>query len=114
MDGVTILQTIPQYTNTWGWSWDLLAFLIPLILIVLLIWCGVDCGEGSLIMIGIIVAFITVVGFVVTLSTNNAIHTHDHYQVLIDESVSMTEFTEKYNVIEQQGITYIVEEKVVE
>lgn len=33
------------------------------------------------------------------------------YQVLIDESVSMTEFFEKYEIIEQEGKIYTIKEK---
>lgn len=33
------------------------------------------------------------------------------YQVLIDETVSMTEFFEKYEIIEQEGKIYTIKEK---
>lgn len=33
------------------------------------------------------------------------------YEVTIDESVSMTEFYEKYDVVEQRGSIWVIEEK---
>jgi hypothetical protein len=33
------------------------------------------------------------------------------YQVLIDEDTDIAEFREKYEIIEQRGITYVVKEK---
>ena len=35
-----------------------------------------------------------------------------HYQVIIDESVPMTQFYEKYEIIEQNGKIYTIREKV--
>lgn len=33
------------------------------------------------------------------------------YQVLIDENVSITEFTNKYKILSQEGITYWIQDK---
>ena len=33
------------------------------------------------------------------------------YQVIIEDTVSMTEFSQRYNIIKQEGITYWVTEK---
>jgi hypothetical protein len=38
-------------------------------------------------------------------------HPETQYQVIIDESVSMSEFFEKYEIIEQEGKIYTVKEK---
>ena len=34
-----------------------------------------------------------------------------YYRVLIDDNVSITEFTEQYNIIRQEGKTFIIQEK---
>ena len=34
-----------------------------------------------------------------------------YYRVLIDDNVSITEFTERYNIIKQEGKTFIIQEK---
>lgn len=34
-----------------------------------------------------------------------------YYRVLIDDNVSITEFTERYDIIRQEGKTFIVQEK---
>ena len=36
--------------------------------------------------------------------------TEYQYQVIVDDSVSMTEFTDKYEIIEVKGESYIVKE----
>jgi hypothetical protein len=33
------------------------------------------------------------------------------YKVIIDDSVSMTDFTKKYDLIEQEGLIYLIQEK---
>ena len=52
------------------------------------------------------------IGFAIGKNTGEPIEYKTQYQVLIDESVSMTEFYEKYNIIERKGETYIIEEKI--
>lgn len=34
-----------------------------------------------------------------------------YFRVLIDDNISMTEFTEQYNIIRQEGKTFIIQEK---
>jgi hypothetical protein len=34
-----------------------------------------------------------------------------YYRVLIDDNVSITEFTEQYDIMRQEGKTFIVQEK---
>lgn len=111
MDGVTILQTIPQYTHTWGWHWFLLLPILAtvgLFVAVIYICIDGDCELGGY-LAGFAALFI-----VITLAFASNVKpefSHNQYQVMVEDSVSMTEFTDKYNIVEQQGITYIVEEK---
>jgi hypothetical protein len=69
---------------------------------------GVDDSLASIIGpfgIGIVIS-----GFILCLMSNKIVCGYK-YQVLVDDTVSMQDFTAKYNILEQQGITYIVEEK---
>lgn len=111
MEGVTILQTIPQMESTWGWNWIFLLYLIPLALGIMLIVMAYKFQIGGLIVFGILIIYFSIGGALVCASEEGEVRSHDHYQVLIDDSVSMVEFMDKYNIIEQQGITYIIEEK---
>ena len=59
--------------------------------------------------IGIFAAFIITI--MVAACWNNPITGKTYYKVYCDETVNIQEFNEKYEVIEQEGIMYIVEER---
>lgn len=114
MDGVTILQTIPQYKLSWGWGFPATIFSIisfAMLVAIIVHFVRGDRTGAFVFLIGLLSAGAITIGVA---RTSGEKFTHNQYQVLIDKSVSITDFTEKYNVIEQQGITYIVEEKVTE
>ena len=67
---------------------------------------------------GIIIGIISgvVCGILLGIFAGNVLNevtvdTVTQYEVTIDDSVSMNEFTNKYNIIEQRGKIYTVEEK---
>ncbi len=64
---------------------------------------------GCILSILAIVASIVVTGLSDTYN-KNSIH-HIEYKVTIDDSVSMTEFMDKYEIIDQEGKIYTVKEK---
>ena len=43
--------------------------------------------------------------------TNKTTPAYTEYKVTIDDSVSFTEFTEKYEIIDQEGKIYTVKER---
>jgi hypothetical protein len=113
MDGVTILQTIDviDYVPRIGVA-SVIFFLLFLGLFIGAMYYNCDCGmgyenTGYLLFSASILCLI--VSLFLTFYLNPEI-TGQQYQVLIDDSVSMKEFTQHYQIIEQQGITYIVEE----
>jgi hypothetical protein len=63
----------------------------------------------TLVTIGI-ASFISLVAL--SLSDNKASIAYWEHKVIIDDSVSMTEFMEKYEPIEQDGKIWIVKEKI--
>lgn len=50
------------------------------------------------------------VGMLGDIENKNSVH-HIEYKVTIDESVSMTEFMDKYDIIDQEGKIYTVKER---
>lgn len=113
MDGVTILQIFSETSYTWGWSsW----FLIPILVCIL-------CGTGMVLAAtsqkpnGFVVCICFIGVFVAGLCTTcmaakqTQLPTKYTYQVLLTEEVNMTEFAQRYEILEQQGITYIIKEK---
>ena len=113
MDGITILQTVPttiyeSAINGWAVFW-LIATVISIITTVAC--AGVNDSAW------IIFAVLTGLCFVFAwfkYDTAIEIPGPDKYQVIIDESVSLTEFYDRYEVIEQEGITFWIKEKPVE
>ena len=51
-------------------------------------------------------------GIAIGKNTGEPIEYKTQYQVLVDESVSMAEFYEKYEIIDQNGKIYTIEEKI--
>lgn len=113
IDGITILQTFVETSYTWGWSWWL---TIPILVIVM---CGTlmvfvaTSQKPSGVIIWICFICIALAGIVsVGMAKNQTeLPVKYTYQVLLDEHVNMKEFAKRYEVLEQQGITYIIREK---
>lgn len=116
MNGVEILssaQVASEFAFNWAWFWIAFGATLGIGLIVG-IW-NVVSGECesyyilSCLIVGIIcgVAFGVIFGDVGKLPT--AYETH--HKVTIDDSVSMTEFLDKYEIIDQEGKIYTVREK---
>ena len=108
---MTILQTVEIVEKTWGWNW--LGFVIGILAIVLMIAffffdADGDVAMASLSLLLCLVLFIAS-GFI--FSHTKEKDRYNKYQVLFDYSVSVNELYENYEVIEQEGITFWVEDK---
>ena len=113
MDGVTILNTIlPDGLDTIG------AIIIFVSIIVLLFsttfLADLSSNKNNMsqeyklsTIITIISLISALVGIVLFVSSN---HTTT-YEVTVSENVSLTDFTSKYEIIEQRGEIYIVKER---
>ena len=108
MNGVTILQTVTPIASTTV----LIAWLCGTVAVITLLLAIINYAEFSNIKWTIafgIVSVIAVISFIVDL--NHPMYDKSQYQVIVEDSISMTEFTQRYNIIEQEGITYWVTEK---
>lgn len=118
MDGVTILN---QYEVTTVTSAEIntvafgITFLSIIIICSLVGFFTADYSyEGALfgLLIGLVLgAFIGLIAGAVC-SEPSKIETTTQYEVTIDDSVSLAEFYEHYNVIEQRGKIFVVEKKL--
>ena len=108
MDGVTILQTVTPVASVTL----LIAWLCGIVAVITLLFAIINYVEFNntkwTIAFGI-VSIVAAMGVIVDLS--HPMYDKSQYQVIVDDSVSMTEFTQRYNIIEQEGITYWVTEK---
>ena len=107
MAGVTILQTVTPIAGVTALIF-VLCFVVFFICAVIAIWCYCDDSVKG----GIVFTIIAVLGVITAiLNIFHPMYGKTQYQVIIDDSVSMSEFTQRYNIIEQEGITYWVTEK---
>ena len=116
MTGVEILSQSNVYEmDVYVWPLVVLPIVGLLIGLVLAIIDWVQCGFdaewiGRIIILIIVCSFL---GFAFTLLTEHETDTVDHieYKVTIDDSVSMTEFMDKYEILDQEGKIYTVKER---
>jgi 4-hydroxybenzoate polyprenyltransferase len=108
---MTILQTVEIVEKTWGWDW--LGFAIGVLAIFLMIAFFFFDADGDAAMATLALIFCTVLfivsGFIFSHAKEK--DRYNKYQVLLDDSVSVNELYENYEVIEQEGITFWVEDK---
>ena len=108
---MTILQTIEIVEKTWGWSW--LGFVVGIFAITLMIaffFYSAD-GDAGPAYSSLILCVILFIVSVLTFSNAKEKDRYNKYQVLLDDSVSVNELYENYEVIEQEGITFWVKDK---
>ena len=122
MSGVTILNTMEHTRWAWGWTqWSWIALGVIVIALVTL-WC-ITGYRRYLKGLGetmpkfftwkrwcIFVALLGCVGLFLTCRFS-AKEKYNTYQVLLDDSVSITEFRSAYEILEEQGITYVVQDR---
>lgn len=120
MDGVTILNEIAvvQVVNdTFNYTVGFIAFGITVLICAIVgFFIGrSDCDElnGTLagVLVGLVLGLFPMSLFGSAFSYSPETKTTMRYEVTIDDSVSLTEFYEHYNVIEQRGQIFVVEEK---
>lgn len=109
MNGITFLKTYEEVaTTTWGWSWGGLFFsLIALGVLVLAIYTciedkNLDCLPSGLFCMAII-------GLIATMffATGTKIYETRH-DVYLSGEINMSEFTQKYEVIKQDGLVFTI------
>ena len=116
MNGVEILfteQVVSESAfNTTAFLTALVASLVILTLIGIV---GYKCGFDDwtiipfCIVVGIVVGLF--IGFVLGRAFETPTAYETHYKVTIDDSVSMNEFNEKYEILDQEGKIYTVKER---
>lgn len=119
MNGVTILNSteiVAETAHMWSAKCTVsLCFMIAgLFLLIGTLWVSGRWSEQAFNVLSIIGAAIFVFGLVFTLlfyKIENPISYKIQYQVTADDSVSLNEFLENYNIISIDGKIYTVEEK---
>lgn len=114
MSGINVLNTIQIMTNP---LWVNILFILSGILFftgIFFIWLWVRTTEISdkKLNTGLILFVISFILLIVCSIHEGSIPTGKYkYEVTIDENVSFTELNSKYNIIEQRGSIYVLEDK---
>lgn len=111
MNGVEILKTIYEYESLINPIWGVALCMIG-IAIALAGMCTVNYDVVQRVLLTL--AAVVIVGMVVCIigakiKTDTVISTQ--YKVTIDDSVSMNEFLDKYEILDQEGKIYTVKER---
>lgn len=120
MDGVTILnefEVVQVVNDTFNPTAGVIALLVTVLICAI---AGFFIGRinrdevlstlvGAL--FGFVLGFLSMSLFGTIFSYPAVTETTMQYEVILDDSVSMNEFCEHYNVVEQRGDIFVVEEK---
>lgn len=110
---MTILNTIELTETSQGVA---IAGTICIVIFLLSIIIGVSTCNSvpSLSTFCVFTFFMSLVGILVCVNIDNELVVPNgkyQYEIIVDDSVTFNELTEKYNIIEQRGEIFVVEEK---
>ena len=117
IDGLELLSEIEISTATTPNSFALWAFVLVFFVVgVLFCWVEIQpetAGQwiGSIVITILITLLGCVFGYIIGMSTGKTTDFETHYKVLISDEVSMNEFYDKYEIIEQDGKIFEIKEK---
>lgn len=107
MEGVDIVNIIQNYDYTWGIYGP--AIIVGLLgVFAILVGCIYFSEDGGMSVLAILMGFVLLFTGIYGSANITEVPGDIHYQVIIDEDVSMKDFTEKYDIIEVQGEIYTV------
>lgn len=107
MAGVTILQTVTPIAGV-----TVLIFVCCCVVVLINLILAIICYSERWIIRGIVFTIIAVLGVITAiLNLSHPMYEKTKYQVVIEDTISINDFTKQYNIIEQEGITYWVTEK---
>ena len=117
MEGVEILfaeETTRLVWNGFVWHWGAaIAVIAGLILIIFGICSAINCTnkeDGFIIFVGFLALVAGCFAFYIVGTV--PVYDHTEYKVIVDETVNMNEFFEKYELVDQEGKIYIVKDEV--
>lgn len=119
LEGIEVLSTFEVVTKTqfnWTAFWIVLAIMIGICAIIGLISALSGSYDWLILPIMILlgVAFGAVIGFLFGKMMETPVEYETQYKVIISEEVPMTEFTEKYEIVDQEGKIFTIRERNLE
>ena len=115
MAGINVLAeeaiTISQYSFAWN-GWTIFCYIMAMCFVIFTIALIAD-RDITCILAGVFAMFMFVLGTgIANIKGEEKVYDHSEYLVTIDETVSFSEFNQKYEVIEQNGELYRIKERV--
>ena len=108
---MTILQTVEIVEKTWGWSWLGLAIGVLAIGLMITFFFFDNDSDSAMAALSLFLCIVLTVASALVFANAKEKDRYNKYQVLLDDSISVNELYENYEVIEQEGITFWVEDK---
>ena len=116
MTGVEILAT-EEFAVAWAsWNWNNFLFVVAISFFVSVIF-GVINGAvdgkrvGIIVFLSVFIIGSVLFGTIVGASTGEPTEYETQYKVIIDDTVSMNDFVDKYEIVDQDGRIYTVRER---
>ena len=110
MNGVEILNSETIYETFLPVWWILVAMIVGFVCLMMTIYFAVEGKILPCILFIILVVGCSILFVCACVPNENSIH-HTEYKVTIDDSVSMNEFLDKYEILDQEGKIYTVKER---
>ena len=109
MNGVTFLKTYEEVASTtWGWNWiGLFVGLIALVLLAFAVYFSVKDKDVGCFGAGLLCAALAGLVSVLCFATGTEVYETRH-DVYLSGEINMTEFTEKYRVVKQDGLVFTI------
>ena len=116
MTGVEILNSTEVVVDTalnWTVFWIVAGVLLGVLTTISVIWVIRDTHHWKIILDYIVLGLIAgiICGYGIGMMFGKPSAWETHYKVTIDDSVSMNEFLDKYEILDQEGKIYTVKEK---
>lgn len=104
-----IINTEEIINYTWGWSWiGFIAIILGIIICIVLYFLDANSDNPLPILV-----FVIGLGVGLTMfSSAKELPPVDQYQVIFKENLNINEILNKYDIIEQRGSSFIVQEKM--
>lgn len=111
MDGITILNTtiVDDYAR-----WVLPTVLALGIICIVALGLMLNSKDTSVVIFGTISLLAIIITPIITITSKShwRINERNQYECIIDDSVSINEVYENYNVIERRGEIWVLEDKI--
>lgn len=111
MDGITVLNVVEKPIFGAAWSIPAAFMFILAVFGLIVILLGLVVRDREIIGLGLLIALVFGIIGSAVYSTGRVVGYYNEYSVTINESVLFSEFSEYYEILEQEGLIYKIRER---